>query len=67
MAINISTQLKTAAASYARAAVSAGVALYVAGNHDPKALGSAALGAVAAPLLRALNPKDTSVGINAGK
>jgi hypothetical protein len=59
--------IQAVAASYARTAVSAVLALYMAGNHDGKALASAALASVAGPLLRALNPKDTAFGIGASK
>ena len=48
--------LQAALASYARTAASAGIAMYM-----------AAAGAVAGPLLRALNPKDTSFGVGASK
>lgn len=58
-----STAIKAALASYLRAAISAVLAMYLAGNTDAKALGSAALAAVAGPLLRALNPNDDAFGI----
>ena len=63
----MNAQLKAAVASYLRTAVSATLALYLAGNTDVKALGTAALAAVAGPLLRALNPKDASFGLGAAK
>jgi hypothetical protein len=56
-------QLQAALASYARTAVSAVLAMYLAGNTDTKALASAAIASVAGPLLRALNPKDNAFGI----
>jgi hypothetical protein len=56
-------QLQAALASYARTAVSAVLAMYLAGNTDTKALASAAIASVAGPLLRALNPKDSAFGI----
>ena len=59
--------LQAALASYARTAASAGIAMYMAGHTDPKSIGMAAAGAVAGPLLRALNPKDTSFGVGASK
>jgi hypothetical protein len=59
--------LQAIVASYARTAVSAVLAMYLAGNTDAKALGSAALASVAGPLLRALNPKDGAFGIGASK
>lgn len=58
-----SKAIQAALASYLRAAVSAVLAMYLAGNTDAKALGSAALAAVAGPLLRALNPNDQAFGI----
>jgi hypothetical protein len=60
-----SKALQAAAASYGRTAISAVLALYLAGNTDAKALASAALASVAGPLLRALNPKDSAFGITA--
>jgi hypothetical protein len=60
-------QLQAAAASYGRTAVSAALGMYLAGHTDPKSIGLAALGAVAGPLLRALNPKDASFGVGASK
>jgi hypothetical protein len=59
--------IQAVAASYARTAVSAVLALYMAGNHDGKALASAAIASIAGPLLRALNPKDSAFGIGASK
>ena len=55
--------LQAVAASYARTAVSAALALYLAGNTDVKSLATAALAAIAGPLLRALNPKDSAFGL----
>ena len=60
-----SKALQAAAASYGRTAVSAVLAMYMAGNHNSKALISAAVASVAGPLLRALNPKDGAFGIGA--
>jgi hypothetical protein len=59
--------LQAIAASYARTAISAGLGMYLAGHTDPKSIGMAAIGAVAGPLFRTLNPKDTSFGIGATK
>jgi hypothetical protein len=55
-------QLKAALMSYVRTALSAILGAYIAGQTDPKLLGSLALSAIAAPLLRALNPKDAAFG-----
>jgi len=49
-------------ATYLRAAVASVIALYLAGITDPKALASAALAAVAGPVLKALDPKATEFG-----
>ncbi|NTW90455.1 MAG: hypothetical protein HGA35_00720 [Erysipelotrichaceae bacterium] len=49
--------------SYLRTAISAAVAVWMTGNHDWKALGTAALSAVLGPLMRALNPNDHAFGI----
>jgi hypothetical protein len=54
--------LQAIAATYLRAAVASIIALYLAGVTDPKALLSAALAAVAGPLLKALDPKATEFG-----
>ena len=60
-------QLQAALASYVRTAVSAALGMYMAGHTDTKSIGLAAVGAVAGPLLRALNPKDSSFGLGASK
>jgi hypothetical protein len=59
-------QLQAVAASYGRTAVSAALGMYMAGHTDAKSIGLAAAGAVAGPLLRALNPKDTAFGVGGG-
>lgn len=43
--------------TYARAAVAAVLALYMAGVTDPKTLANAFIAAFAGPLLKALDPK----------
>jgi hypothetical protein len=60
-------QIQAILASYGRTAVSAGLGMYMAGHTDAKSIGLAAVGAVAGPLLRALNPKDSAFGIGASK
>ena len=57
--------VKAIVATYARAGVASIIALYLAGVTDPKALLSAALAAVAGPLLKALDPNATEFGKNA--
>jgi hypothetical protein len=54
--------LKAIAATYLRAAVASVIALYLAGITDPKALLSAAVAAVAGPVLKALDPNATEFG-----
>jgi hypothetical protein len=63
----MSQQIQAALASYARTAISAVLAMYLSGNTDTKALTSAAIAAVAGPLLRALNKKDGAFGLGASK
>ena len=58
------TQDKAMIASYARSMVGASLALYLAGNTDPKDLLAAAIASVAPVLLRWLNPNDASYGRN---
>jgi hypothetical protein len=56
-------QIKLMAASWARSFLAAGVAVYMAGVTDPKAIASAGLAAVLPVILRYLNPNDTGFGI----
>ena len=62
-----SKALQAVVASYARSAIAAALGMYMAGHTDTKSLGMAAVGAVAGPLLRALNKNDTAFGIGASK
>jgi uncharacterized membrane protein YgaE (UPF0421/DUF939 family) len=55
-------KLKAIAATYLRAAVASVLALYLAGVTDPKALLSAAVAAVAGPILKALDPNAAEFG-----
>lgn len=55
--------IKKIAASYLRAFAAAVLALYLAGETDIKKLGAAGLAAIVPPLLRWLNPKDSSFGV----
>jgi hypothetical protein len=64
---NMKKQLLSALATYSRTAASAILGAYIAGQHDPKLLASLAASSVAAPLFRALNPKDAAFGVNATK
>jgi uncharacterized membrane protein YgaE (UPF0421/DUF939 family) len=56
-------KMQAIASTYLRAAVAAAIALYLAGVTDPKALLSAAVAAVAGPVLKALDPESTEFGI----
>lgn len=60
-------KLEAIASTYLRAAIASVIALYLAGVTDPKALLSAALAAVAGPLLKALDPNCTEFGKNSPK
>ena len=56
--------MKPIAASWARSFMAATVALYMAGETDPKKLGMAGLAAVLPVILRWLNPKDSAFGLS---
>jgi hypothetical protein len=60
--MKLTAQNKAMLASYARTAISAGIAVYLAGNHDVKAIGAAAFAAISGPLMRWLNPSDPAFG-----
>ena len=60
-------EAKKIGASYARAFAASVLALYLAGETDPKKLSAAGLAAVLPPLLRWLNPKDATFGVTADK
>jgi uncharacterized membrane protein YgaE (UPF0421/DUF939 family) len=55
-------KLKSMTATYLRAGIASVIALYLAGVTDPKALASAAIAAIAGPLLKALDPKAADFG-----
>lgn len=56
-------QYKAIAASWARSFLAAGIAVYMSGNTDIKAIGSAGLAAVLPVILRYLNPNDAAFGL----
>ena len=56
-------KVKAIALSYFRAAFAAALALFLTGNADPKALAMAALAAVAAPVLKALDKSAKDFGL----
>ena len=60
-------QAKAIAASWARSFLAAALAVYMAGESDPKTIGMAGLAAVLPVILRFLNPQDASFGITKGK
>jgi len=55
-------KLVAIAGTYLRAAFASVLAMYIAGVTDPKALGSAFLASLAAPILKALDPKEAAFG-----
>jgi len=63
--MKLSKQSQAALKSYLRAVAASGltVALAIAGNIKPEY--SVLLGALVAPLIKALDPKDSDLGINA--
>jgi len=63
--MKLSKKSKAALKSYLRAVAASGltVALAIAGNVKPEY--SVLFGALVAPLIKALDPKDTDLGINA--
>ena len=60
-------KMKAMAASWARSFFAAALALYMAGETDPKTLAMAGAAAVAPVILRWLNPKDTAFGVTRGR
>jgi len=58
----MNAKTKAVLATYLRAGVAAVIALYLAGETDPKKLSFAAVAAVAGPVLKWLDPKATEFG-----
>ena len=58
-------QWKALGASWIRSFIAAGLAVFMAGVTDPKAILMAGISAVLPVILRYLNPKDSEFGINA--
>lgn len=56
------TQVKALLASWLRSFLAAGLAVYMAGVTDPKAIATAGVAAVAPVILRWLNPNDLAFG-----
>ena len=59
----MSAQLKAAALSYLRAALSCVGALYLSGITDPKVLANAFIAGLIGPLLKAVAPTEKQFGI----
>jgi hypothetical protein len=55
-------KMNAIAVTYIRAGIAATLALYLAGETDPKKLAMAAVAAIAGPVLKALDPKATEFG-----
>ncbi len=62
MFIKLDDKTKAVLSSYIRSAVGAGLAVYMAGGRDVRAIVSAGLSAVVPPLMRWLNKNDTAFG-----
>ena len=60
--MKMNAKMKSMLATYLRAGVASVIALYLAGVTDPKALASAGIAAIAGPLLKAIDPKNTEFG-----
>ncbi len=58
---------KALLASWARSFFAAALALYMAGETDPKTLGMAGIAAIAPVVLRWLNPNDSAFGVTRGR
>jgi hypothetical protein len=55
-------KIKSVALSYFRAAAASAVALYTAGQHDPKTLATAFLAGLVGPILKALDSSAPEFG-----
>ena len=55
--------VKAAALSYLRAAAASVAAIYMSGITDPKVLANAFIAGLIGPVLKALDPKDSSIGL----
>jgi len=60
--MKMNAKMKSMLATYLRAGVASVIALWLAGVTDPKALATAGIAAIAGPLLKALDPKNTEFG-----
>lgn len=57
--------LQTVVQGYLYAGITAAAALWMSGEHNFKTIGVAAATAVVGPLLQAINPKDSAIGVGA--
>ena len=57
----MNSQLKAAALSYVIASLASVAALYLSGITDPKVLVNALVAGFIAPILRAVDPKDSAI------
>lgn len=62
MVIRFDKKAQAVLCSYARAAVAAGLAVYIAGEHNVRGILSAAVSALVPPALRWANKNDTAFG-----
>jgi hypothetical protein len=60
-------KLEAIIGTYLRAAIASVLALYLSGVTDPKSLLMAGVAAVAGPVLKALDPKETAFGRGSSK
>lgn len=60
--MKLSAANKAMLMSYMRSCISAGLAVYMTGNTNPKDIGTAALAAIVPVLMRWLNPSDAAFG-----
>jgi len=58
----MNAKTKAVLATYLRAGAAAVIALYLAGETDPKKLGAAAVAAIAGPVLKWLDPNAKEFG-----
>lgn len=58
----MNAKFKAMTATWFRAAAASAIALYLAGETDPKKLGAAAIAGIAGPLLKWLDPKSKEFG-----
>ena len=60
-------KMKAMVATWLRASIASAVALYLAGETDPKKLGAAALAGFCGPLLKWIDPKEKQYGLGSKK